>query len=132
MKIGLIAILILFSLKGHSQSCKPNNSLKVVFCPHLNDSTCTVCSDPSVDYRLGLVTCDKNYTIARFTMMVRGADNLATDEAKINSSAFSSSPKAMKMIADLKTGDTVYFYCIEARSNNGEVFILQPMSYKIN
>jgi hypothetical protein len=42
-------------------------------------------------------------------MMVRGADNLATDEAKINSSAFSSSPKAMKMIADLKTGDTVYF-----------------------
>jgi hypothetical protein len=38
----------------------------------------------------------------------------------------------MKMIADLKTGDTVYFYCIEAQNNNGDVFIPQPVSYKIN
>jgi len=60
MKIGLIAILILFSLKSHSQNCEPDKS------------------------------------------------------------------------ANLKTGDTVYFYCIEAKSSNGEVFTLQPMSYKIN
>jgi hypothetical protein len=88
MKISLIAILILFSLKGHSQNCKPNNSLKVVFCPYLNDSSCTVCSDLSADYRLGLVACNKNYTIALFTMMVRRADNSASDEVKINSSTF--------------------------------------------
>ena len=66
-------------------------------------------------------------------MMIRGADNSTSDEVKINSNAaFSSSPKTMKMIADLKAGDTVYFYCIEAKSKKGEVFTLQPVSYEIN
>ena len=64
-------------------------------------------------------------------MTIRGADNSMSDEVKINSNVFSSNPKAMKMIADLKAGDTVYFYCIEAKSKKGEVFTLQPMSFEI-
>ena len=65
-------------------------------------------------------------------MIVRRTDKSESDELEVNSSNFSSSPKAMATIADLKKGDTVSFYCIEAKNKKGVIIILQPLSYQVN
>lgn len=122
MRIVLIIVLILRSLKIISQKCESNSPLRVVLCPHLNDSTCAICSSPSADYRFGLYVCEPDYRVTQFIMMVSNADNTESDEVKVNSSFFSSSSKAMKFIANFKTRDTVSFFCIRLRIKKEKFF----------
>jgi len=125
MRLLLILIISFSSIVLEARNCKPNSNVKAdVYGFRCKDSIYASC------FRTisSLKTIDSSFSILSYIVRLDGAGFDLPAEILNTGANFN---EAKKIIKYLRPGIFIEFSCIKAKYSNGQIYILQPLAFRL-